>query len=174
MSAPPHSGPRPHAAPADPPLVSVLIPAHNEADYIGACLKALFASDPLPGGQRVEVLVLANGCTDATGAIATAQPVPQGWDLRLVELPEGGKLNALNAGDAQARGEVLIYLDADVTVERALVAQLAEALQGPAPRYASGTPQIAPAPSALTRAYGRSGCSCPLCKRVCPALASLR
>jgi glycosyltransferase involved in cell wall biosynthesis len=145
----------PRAPHSDPPLVSVLIPAHNEADYIGACLTALLASDPLPNEQRGEVLVLANGCTDATGARAAAQPAPPGWDLRVVELPEGGKLNALNAGDAQARGNVLIYLDADVIVEPALVAQLAEVLQGPAPRYASGTPQIAPAHSALTRAYGR-------------------
>jgi glycosyltransferase involved in cell wall biosynthesis len=69
--------------------------------------------------------------------------------------PEGDKLTALNLGEAQARGAVLVYLDADVTVEPALIGQLAEALRGPAPRYASGTPQIAPAQSALTRDYGR-------------------
>jgi glycosyltransferase involved in cell wall biosynthesis len=140
---------------SDRPLVSVLIPAHNEAGYIEACLTALLASDPLPGGKRGEVLVLANGCTDATRAIAAAQPTRAGWDLRVIELPEGDKLKALNLGDAQARGAVLVYLDADVTVEPALIGQLAEALRGPAPRYASGTPQIAPAQSALTRAYGR-------------------
>lgn len=147
------------ALPSDPhsdrPLVSVLIPAHNEAGYIEACLTALLASDPLPEGQRGEVLVLANGCTDATGAIAAAHPPRTGWDLRVIDLPEGGKLQALNLGDAQARGTVLVYLDADVTVEPALLGQLAEALSGPAPRYASGTPRIAPAQSALTRAYGR-------------------
>lgn len=31
------------------PRVSVLIPAHNEAGYIAACLEAVFASEPLPG-----------------------------------------------------------------------------------------------------------------------------
>ncbi|OIQ45000.1 MAG: glycosyl transferase [Roseobacter sp. MedPE-SW] len=136
------------------PQVSVLIPAHNEADYIAACLASLFAC-ALPEGLRGEVLVLANGCTDATARIARAQqPTPQ-WQLKILELPEGNKLYALNAGDAEARGTVLIYLDADVTMEPTLIGQITSALGTAPPRYVSGTPQLAPAQSALTRAYGR-------------------
>ncbi|UWQ48924.1 glycosyltransferase [Leisingera caerulea] len=137
------------------PRVSVLIPAHNEAGYIGACLEAVFASKPLPAGMTGEVLVLANGCTDETAALARAFAPPPGWTLEVMELPEGGKLRALTAGDAAAHGDILIYLDADVVVSPALIAQLAEALADGAPRYASGRPQVAPARSAVTRAYSR-------------------
>ena len=136
------------------PQVSVLIPAHNEASYITACLSALFASQ-LPEAMQGEVLVLANGCTDATASLAAAQAAPSQWHLRVLQQPEGNKLKALNAGDAEAQGAVLIYLDADVTVEPDLIGQIVTALDGPAARYASGTPGLSPAHSALTRAYGR-------------------
>ncbi|MBQ4825312.1 glycosyltransferase family 2 protein [Leisingera sp. HS039] len=135
--------------------VSVLIPAHDEAEYIAGCLQAVFASDPLPAGMAAEVLVLANGCRDETAALARVQQPPAGWDLRILELPEGGKLGALNAGDAAARGGILIYLDADVAVSPALIPQLAAALPQDEPRYASGCPQVALARSAVTRAYAR-------------------
>ncbi|ANP38690.1 Glycosyltransferase involved in cell wall biogenesis [Phaeobacter gallaeciensis] len=135
------------------PMISVLIPAHNEAAYIRPCLEALFASDPLPG--PVEVLVLANGCTDDTAEIARSVTLPQGWSRKVIDLPQGGKLAALNAGDARARGAVLVYLDADVTVTPPLLAQLAGVLTPEQPLYASGSPRVDPARSALTRAYGQ-------------------
>ena len=47
-------------------MLSVIIPASNEAGYIGACLTALFASGPL----GAEVIVVANGCRDATAEVA--------------------------------------------------------------------------------------------------------
>jgi len=142
-------------APATPlPLVSVLIPAHNEADYITACLASLFASE-LPAGGLGEALVLANGCTDATVSLAAAQTAPSHWQLKILDLPEGNKLKALNAGDAEARGKVLIYLDADVTLEPELIGQITTALNCAEARYASGTPTLSQPDSRLTRAYGR-------------------
>ncbi|KIC10725.1 glycosyl transferase [Leisingera sp. ANG-M1] len=135
--------------------VSVLIPAHNEAAYIGGCLAAVFASEPLPEGMAGEVLVLANGCSDDTAALARSAEPPAGWVLRVLELPEGGKLGALTAGDAAAGGDILIYLDADVLVSPMLIPQLAAALADGAPRYAGGRPSVAPARSPVTRAYAR-------------------
>ena len=123
-------------------LLSVLIPAHNEAVEIAACLQSVFASAPLPPGWQGEVLVLANGCTDATAAIARACPVPDGWQKQVLELPAGGKLKALTAGDKAARGSVLAYLDADVRVDPELLCQTAAALAGAAPGYASGRPRL--------------------------------
>ncbi|WP_323782884.1 glycosyltransferase [Leisingera sp.] len=137
------------------PQVSVLIPAHDEAAYIAGCLQAVFASDPLPQGMTAEVLVLANGCRDETAALARAQRPSAGWDLRVLELPEGGKIGALNAGDAAARGDLLIYLDADVGVSPALIPRIAAVLAQDVPLYASGRPQVALARSAVTRAYAR-------------------
>nr|WP_235789756.1 glycosyltransferase family 2 protein [Ruegeria pomeroyi] len=138
--------------------LSVILPAHDEADWIGDCARALLASDPLPAGWRCEVLVVANGCTDDTAARARGfadQAAARGWDWQVLELAEGGKLGALTAGDAAARGELRAYLDADVRLDAALLAQLVAALDTEAPRYASGAPRVAPAKSQITRLYAR-------------------
>ncbi|MBT8153956.1 glycosyltransferase [Epibacterium ulvae] len=135
--------------------LSVLIPAHNEAGEIGACLAAVFASDPLPDGVQGEVLVLANGCTDATAELARSTTPPAGWDISVLEITEGGKLNALNQGDAQAQGKVLVYLDADVRVSPSLLPQIYGVLSQEGAGYASGQPQVLGGASAFSRAYGR-------------------
>lgn len=136
--------------------VSVLIPAHNEADWLPACLDALCAADPVAG--PVEVIVVANGCTDDTAELARRKAPAfeaRGWALRVLELAQGSKLAALNAGEAAARGAVLVYLDADVLVSPPLLAQLAGALAEDAPRYASGMPQVTTSGDWVTRHYTR-------------------
>jgi len=136
--------------------VSVLIPAHNEADWLPACLDALCATDPVAG--PVEVIVVANGCTDDTAELARRKAPAfeaRGWALRVLELAQGSKLGALNAGEAAARGAVLVYLDADVLVSPPLLAQLAGALAEDAPRYASGMPQVTTSGDWVTRHYTR-------------------
>nr|WP_246149713.1 glycosyltransferase [Tritonibacter litoralis] len=132
-----------------------MIPAHNEADEIAECLAAVFASDPLPEPVTAEVLVLANGCKDDTAAIARDHPVPAPWQLRVIDIAQGGKLNALNQGDAAAQGGVLVYLDADVRIETSLLSELYALLNGDAPGYASGRPSVLGGQSAFSRAYGR-------------------
>ncbi|WP_406648514.1 glycosyltransferase family 2 protein [Aliisedimentitalea scapharcae] len=138
--------------------LSVLIPAHNEASYIGPCLSALLASEPFCSETTCEVLVLANGCTDAT--VQTAQTFQdqaraRGWTLRVLDLEQGGKLNALNCGDRAATGQIRVYLDADVTVDPDLLPQLATALDTKVPCYASGHPRVSLAKSWVTRTYAR-------------------
>lgn len=135
---------------------SVLIPAHNEAAYLPACLEAVAASDPVEG--RAEVIVIANGCSDDTAEIARGyaeQVQSRGWVLIVLDLPQGGKLNALNKGEAAASGDVLIYLDADVVVSRALIAQIVAKLDTAAPRYASGRPNVTVGSDPVIRAYTR-------------------
>lgn len=137
-------------------VLSVLIPAHDEAAYLPACMEALLASDPVPEGA--EIIVMANGCSDDTVAIAQGyarQATARGWSLTVLDIAQGGKLNALNAGEAAAKGAALLYLDADVHVSPPLVAQIAAALAGDAPAYASGRPNVTVGPDALTRAYTR-------------------
>jgi glycosyltransferase involved in cell wall biosynthesis len=137
-------------------VLSVIIPASNESAWIGGCLEALFRSDPVSGGA--EAIVVANGCRDDTAARAramTPEAESAGWRLTVIDRPQGGKPGALNAGDAAAGGETRAYLDADVRVTPPLLARIVQALDTPAPRYATGRATIPRADSAVTRAYAR-------------------
>lgn len=136
------------------PGLSVILPAHDEAGQITACLQTLFKSDPVPGGA--EVIVVANGCHDDTAQRATAcdgAARARGWHLRVLDREPPGKPGALDAGEAVARGQVLAYLDADVAVSPGLCAAVTTVLTDPAPRYASGRVNICAPRNAFSRAY---------------------
>ena len=139
--------------------LSIIIPANNEEAYLAACLRALMASEPTDARVQVEVLVIANACTDHTVDVARSfesAATSIGWSMQVVDLKQPGKLNALNVGDKLAQGELRLYLDADVVVSPALVrALVAELSAVPTPRYASGTARITQPDSIVTRAYAR-------------------
>jgi glycosyltransferase involved in cell wall biosynthesis len=104
--------------------ISVVIAAHNEAAVIGRCLDALLVDCP----GSLDITVVANGCSDETVAFAASRP-----GVRVLDLPEPGKANALNAGDRVAQGFPRIYLDADIVLPPGAVAALAAGLDsGPA------------------------------------------
>jgi glycosyltransferase involved in cell wall biosynthesis len=141
------------ASPAQ--ILSIIIPAANEAALIGGCLGALAASDPVP--CRVEVIVVANGCRDDTVTQAEQSAGAlrvRGWAVRVLDLPQGGKIGALNAGDLAAQGTLRAYLDADVTVSPGLLPALVTALDRAAPTYASGQVRIT-GRTFVARAYAR-------------------
>ena len=146
-----HPPTRPGGAPKAP--LSIIIPASNEADYIGTCLTALLAQETeLP----LEVIVAANACRDATVEIVRAMEpdfTARGFRLICLDIAEPGKLNALNRADGIATGAMRAYLDADVVCEPELFGQLAGVLAEPRPLYATGTLAVAPARSRFTRRY---------------------
>jgi glycosyltransferase involved in cell wall biosynthesis len=93
--------------------VSVIVPARNEEASLGACLDSLVSQ----AGIAFEVILVDDGSTDGTRAIARSFPgvtivepgaLPPGWS---------GKNNAVTAGAQRARGEWLLFTDAD-TVHR--------------------------------------------------------
>lgn len=146
--------------------LSVIIPANNEAGHIGACLEALLSSNPKPGygsgsipvPMPIEVIVVANGCEDQTAAVAQKYDerfAAMGWDFAVLDLPTGGKMAALNAGDAAAMHRARAYLDADVLLGATLLDQMARVLQAEKPIYVSGQCRIAAPESWATRTYAR-------------------
>ena len=138
-------------------MFNVIIPAHNEADFIGATLEGLLAQDAR-APQELRAIVAANGCTDKTAEIArsfSARFAARDWDLVVLDIPEGGKPGALNRADAKAAPGPRAYLDADVVCSPALIGLIARALDVPAPRYASGIFTIARPKSWASRHYAR-------------------
>lgn len=140
---------------APAPEATVIVPANNEAAFIGPCLEAVLRS---AGEVPFETIVVANACTDATvtAARATARRIGhEDRPVRIIDTPRAGKLRALQMGDEAARAATRIYLDADVTVSPGLIPALIEALGADGPRYAGGLPEIAPAANPATRLYAR-------------------
>src|SRR5580658_3216516 len=93
------------------PAVSVIVPARNEEACLGACLQSLVQQS----GVEFEIIVVDDHSTDRTRAVAVSFA---GQRVQLIEagpLPEGwtGKNNAVTAGSKAARGEWLLFTDAD-------------------------------------------------------------
>lgn len=141
-----------------PAPAQIIIPAHNEGGYIADCLASLLEQDHQ---GPVMTTVVANGCTDDTveRALAMApQFAARGWQLRVEDLPQGGKVGALNHGDHladQSGTGPRIYLDADIRMSRSLLGGIIAALETPEPRYAGGRLVVAQSPSWISRAYAR-------------------
>ena len=107
-------------ADAEAPLVSVIIPARNEARNIGSCLRSVLGSQY----PALEVLVVDDHSTDGTGELARTIAADDAarhdgrMRVRVLEappLPEGwfGKQWACHTGASQAQGALLCFTDAD-------------------------------------------------------------
>jgi glycosyltransferase involved in cell wall biosynthesis len=105
------------------PKVSVIIPACNEAATIEPALKSILAMDY----ADLEVIAVNDRSVDRTGAILEEMqkqyPGLQIYDIS--ELPEGwlGKNHALQYGAERARGEYLLFTDADIIMEKSSLAR---------------------------------------------------
>lgn len=104
-------------------MISVVVPAHNEARVIGRLLGRLVPDGP----ADLDIVVVANGCSDDTAAVAASF----GPAVRVITLPLASKRAALDAGDELAKGYPRIYVDADVELTAADVEALATALRSP-------------------------------------------
>jgi glycosyltransferase involved in cell wall biosynthesis len=97
------------------PVVSVIVPARNEEACLGACLQSLLAQDGVP----LEIIVVDDQSTDRTREIAASFPRDRIQVIAAGEVPPSwtGKNNAVTVGSRAARGEWLLFTDAD-TIHR--------------------------------------------------------
>ena len=100
-------------------VVSVVIPAHNEASVVGRLLSGLLAG-AAPG--EFEIWVVANGCMDDTAEIAGAFA-----DVKVLITPQANKHAAMRLADEHAEGFPRLYVDADVELGSEDVRALAAA-----------------------------------------------
>ena len=106
--------------------LSIIIPAFNEAAYIGAALDSLEAAAAHlrdNADVEVEVIVVDNNSTDDTAAVARSR------GARVVEEPLQGIARARNAGARHAEGDVLVFIDADVSAPATLLVAIQGAME---------------------------------------------
>ncbi|WP_245958711.1 bifunctional polysaccharide deacetylase/glycosyltransferase family 2 protein [Microbacterium bovistercoris] len=116
-------------------LVSVIVPAHNEAAGIEAAVRSIAASR-----HPVEIIVVDDGSADDTAAIVEALRLPQ---VTLIRQANGGKPSALNTGIAAAHGELIVMVDGDTVFEEDTVARLIQPFEDSAVGAVSGNTKVA-------------------------------
>ena len=89
-------------------LLSIAIPCYNSQDYMSHAIESL-----LPGGDEVEILIVDDGSTDGTAAIADG--FAQDWPgiVRAIHKENGGHGDAVMAGLAHATGLYFKVVDSD-------------------------------------------------------------
>ncbi|MDX8353077.1 glycosyltransferase family 2 protein [Cognatiyoonia sp. IB215182] len=154
-------------------MLSVIIPSNNEESCIQTCLDAIVAQTDLPDGHDMQVIVAANGCTDQTVSLAQAKEVAlkeAGFDLLVLDIPVGNKMNALNEGDAVARHAARVYLDADIVISPRVLTELSDLLSAEKPVYASGAVRVPRSKSLISRAYAKVWTSLPFVRDGVPGI----
>jgi cellulose synthase/poly-beta-1,6-N-acetylglucosamine synthase-like glycosyltransferase len=117
----------------EPKTVTVLLTVYNGEKYLRDKLRSILALD-YPR-ELMQMLVISDGSTDATDAIARDY-APEG--VELLRVPHGGKAAALNAGLAAARGDSLFFTDVRQPLDPGALKSLVASLGDPAVGAACG------------------------------------
>jgi hypothetical protein len=105
-------------------MTTVVVPAHNEARVIGRLLGQLV---PDRAADELNVIVVANGCTDDTAEVAGSF----GPSVRVLSIPVASKYEALVAADQASIDFPRVYVDADVELRAEDIRVLVTALRQP-------------------------------------------
>jgi chlorobactene glucosyltransferase len=115
-------------APADPPLVSVIVPARNEGHNIARCVTSILSTTY----PNLELVVVDDSSTDGTADVARRATAgdPRARIVRNPPLPDGwfGKQWACATGAKIARGTILQFTDADTVHQPDLVTRSINAM----------------------------------------------
>ena len=114
-----------NAADISPP-VSVVLSAHDEAAAIGDRIRNLLESDYPP--DRLQIVVVSDGSTDDTAAIA-ASFADRG--VVALDLERVGKAAALDAAVGRATGEIVVFTDANTAFDRDAIRHLVRPFADP-------------------------------------------
>lgn len=93
-------------------VISVIVPVYNVADYLPECMDSLLSQDH----EKLEVILIDDGSTDASGAICDRYALHDSR-VRVIHQKNGGAAAAKNAGLRIATGEYLSFVDSDDFLE---------------------------------------------------------
>ena len=100
---------------------SFIVPVYNCKAYLPACVESIRAA----GAPDYEILLVDDGSIDGSGAVCDelAGKYPE---VRAIHQPNGGASAARNRGIREARGEYLLFFDADDTIDAAALGEVLE------------------------------------------------
>jgi glycosyltransferase involved in cell wall biosynthesis len=127
------------------PRVTAVVPAYNEANHLARCLRALSRQTY----HAIDVIVVDDGSDDETAAIARRFPV------RLIETEHRGPAHARNVGGKAGRGEILVFVDADIQCSAIYVERLVRPIVNGATGSFSKEVYVGNLSNSCARAYGR-------------------
>jgi glycosyltransferase involved in cell wall biosynthesis len=111
--------------------LTVVVCTHNRAELLARLLHSLFRAHR-PHDTLVEILIVANACSDDTPAVletwASKAAQEPGLRLRWAQEPARGKSNALNLALELLRGDAAVFIDDDHRVDRDFLAAIVRAL----------------------------------------------
>lgn len=110
---------------ASSPLVSIVIPAYNQAEYLDAAIESVLAQDY----PRLECIVIDDGSSDDTLAVARRSEQRHPGRLTVLTQPNAGQSAALNRGWELARGDVIGYLSSDDLLCPGAIGEIVAALE---------------------------------------------
>jgi len=105
-------------------MISVIVPAYNSGKTIEGCLKSLLNQDYK---GKYEIIVADDGSTDGTEEIVRKFPKSK---VRLIKLPHRGPAAARNGGAKSAKGDILLFTDADCIADRSWLAEMLRPFPG--------------------------------------------
>ena len=110
-------------------LISVVLPAYNEAESLPELLGQLEATIK-PYGDAAEIIFINDGSTDATAEVLNALCVSSPLTVDVIHFRRNrGKAEALTAGFEKATGDIIITMDADLQDDPAEIPKLIETLE---------------------------------------------
>lgn len=95
-------------------IVSVIIPAYNEENYLDKCLNSLQNQT----FSNFEIVIINDGSTDQTSKVASK------YNIKLLSISHGGPGRARNLGVKKSVGEILVFLDADMYIDKNYIKNL--------------------------------------------------
>ncbi len=103
--------------------ITVVIPAYNEEKYIGKCLRAVRNAAKYVTPNNVEIIVVANRCTDRTADIARR------YGAKVIKNEKKCIAAVRNAGIKAAGGKIIVTIDADSQMTKYSLAEISSKLE---------------------------------------------
>lgn len=118
------------------PLVTLVVPAHNEKNVIERCIEAILEIDY----PKKEIIVVDDGSTDKTYQLASNY---QSKGVKIIRRSEsGGKSGALNTGILIAKGEIIVTCDADSLISRSALRKIVPRFRDPSVSAVAGNVKV--------------------------------